>query len=649
MRPAEPANLPARASRTRWSDAARPGRRLLASILRALPKGQLLPDRSWEERHRWIVALVAAHAIALGVFGVVRGYGIAHSLVEVSVIVAAALVAASPRLGRGIRSVSASFGLVTSSALLVHLWAGQIEAHFHFFFVVAVLTLYQDWLPFLMAIGYVVLHHGALGALDPGSVYNHPAAVAHPWRWALVHGLFVLATSAANVVAWRVNEHMLREPLTGLPGRLVFLHSVGRALKRARRKRHLTAVLFLDLDRFKVLNDSLGHAAGDRLLLEASRRIVGAVREGDVVARLGGDEFAVLCECLLDEDEAVAVAERVRDELGRSYVLDGVEVAPAASIGIAIGRPGVQSSEELIAEADLAMYRAKDRRGGSIVLLAEDMRKLDVQRLETETALRSALDRGELRLVFQPIVSLADGAVVGAEALLRWEHPERGTILPAEFIGMAEQSGLIVPIGRWVLEQACREAGTWPAGADGIRPYVSVNVSPRQLTDPGLVDAVVAALDASGLAHDRLAIEITETAHLEDVDAAAETLEGLRRLGVRVMLDDFGTGRSSLISVQELPIETLKIDRSFVAMLGADADNAPVISAIAAMARALGVAVIAEGVEAEEQVRSLRLLGLGFAQGFHFARPWPADQLRGHLEAAASAAELPSRRASASG
>jgi len=650
MRPAESANLPVPARRRRRSDATRLGRRVLASILRVLPKGQLLPDRSWEERHRWIVALVAAHAIALGVFGVVRGYGVVHSLVEASVIAAAALVASSPHLGRGLRSVSASFGLVTSSALLVHLWAGQIEAHFHFFFVVAVLTLYQDWLPFLLAIGYVVLHHGALGALDPGSVYNHPAAVAHPWRWALVHGLFVLATSAANVVAWRVNEHMLREPLTGLPGRLVFLHSVQRALKRARRRRHLTAVLFLDLDRFKVLNDSLGHAAGDRLLLEASRRIVRAVRAGDVVARLGGDEFAVLCEGLRGEDEAVAVAERIRDELGLSYVLDGVEVAPAASIGIAIGRPGVQSSEELIAEADLAMYRAKDPRGGGpIVLLAEDMRRLDVERLETETALRSALDRDQLRLVYQPIVSLVDGAVVGAEALLRWEHPTRGTIAPADFIGMAEQSGLIVPIGRWVLEQACREAGTWPVGADGRRPYVSVNVSPRQLTDAGFFGAVVAALGASGIDSDRLAIEITETAQLDDDDAAAAALERLQRLGVRVMLDDFGTGRSSLSSVQRLPIETLKIDRSFVAMLGADADNAPVISAIAAMARALGVAVIAEGVEAEEQVRSLRLLGLGFAQGFHFARPWPADQLRGHLEAAAAAAELPSRRASASG
>jgi diguanylate cyclase (GGDEF)-like protein len=617
--------------------------------LQALPKGQLLPDRSWEQRHRWIVALVAAHAVALGLFGIVRGYGIAHSLLGASVVLAAAALASSPRLGRGLRSMCASFGLVTSSALLVHLWGGQIEAHFHFFFVVAVLTLYQEWLPFLLAIGYVVLHHGALGALDPGSVYNHPGAVAHPWRWALVHGLFVLATSAANVVAWRVNEHMLREPLTGLPGRLVFLHSVERALKRARRKRHLTAVLFLDLDRFKVLNDSLGHAAGDRVLLEASRRIVGAVRDGDVVARLGGDEFAILCEGLQDEAEAVAVAERVREELGRSHDLDGVKVAPGASIGIAIGSPGMQSSEELIAEADLAMYRAKDRRGGGIVLLAEDMRRLDVQRLETEAALHAALDRDELHLVYQPIVSLAHGGVVGAEALLRWEHPERGTIAPADFIGIAEQSGLIVPIGRWVLEHACREASTWPAAADGRRPYVSVNASPRQFTDPGLVDAVAAALDVSGIDRDRLAIEITETAYLEDDDAAAEALEGLRRLGVRVMLDDFGTGHSSLGSVQRLPIETLKIDRSFVAALTEDTDKAPVISAIAAMARSLGIAVIAEGVEAEEQVRSLRLLGLGFAQGFHFARPWPADQLRGYLAAAAVAAEKPPGRASASG
>ena len=581
-----------------------------------------------------MVAVVTVHAAGLAIFGLARGYGVLTTFLEASVVAAAAAVAAWPRLNRAVRSIAASFGLVTSSAVLVHLWDGQIEAHFHFFFVVAMLTLYQDWLPFLVAIAYVVVHHGALGALDPGSVYNHAGGAAHPWRWAIVHAIFVLAASAASVVAWRVNEQLLREPLTGLPGREFFLHAVQRALTRAAPRKHLTAVLFLDLDRFKVLNDSLGHAAGDRLLVEVSRRIAGAVRADDVVARLGGDEFAVLCEGLADEAEAVVVAERIRDALGRPFVLKDVTVVPAASIGISIGRETGTSSEELIADADLAMYRAKDRGGGSAVLLGEEMRANDLQRLGTETALRAALERGELGLVYQPIVSLADGLVVGAEALLRWEHPERGTLLPADFIAVAEQSGLIVPIGRWVLREACREASTWRAGEAGSRPYVSVNVSPRQFADPELLPTVIGALESTDLAPHRLALEITETAVLESADSPVDTLDALKALGVRVMLDDFGTGYSSLSSIERLPIETLKIDRSFIAALADDAGKAPVLAAIAGMARALGIAVIAEGVEGETQVRSLRLLGLGFAQGYHFGRPWPAERLRAYLAAA---------------
>ena len=620
----------------RRSDAGRWARRALETILDAFPKGQLLPDRAWEQRHRWMVAVVGVHAAGLAAFGIARGYGVLQTLLEASIVAAAAALAAWPRLNRAVRSIAASFGLVTSSAVLVHLWDGQIEAHFHFFFVVAMLTLYQDWLPFLVAIGYVVIHHGALGALDPGSVYNHAGGAAHPWRWAFVHAVFVLAASAASVVAWRVNEQLLREPLTGLPGREFFLHAVQRALTRAAPRKHLTAVLFLDLDRFKVLNDSLGHAAGDRLLVEVSQRIVGAVRADDVVARLGGDEFAVLCEGLTDESEAVVIAERIRDALGRPFLLNDVTVVPGASIGISIGRESASSSEELIADADLAMYRAKDRRSGSVVLLGEEMRTRDLKRLGTETALRTALERCELALVYQPIVSLADGVIVGAEALLRWEHPERGTVQPVDFIPVAEQSGLILPIGRWVLQEACREASTWPTNGAGGRPYVSVNVSPRQFADPELLPTVISTLESSGLAADRLALEITETAVLDNEDSPVETLHALKQLGVRVMLDDFGTGYSSLSSIERLPIETLKIDRSFIAALAADAGKAPVLAAIAGMARALGIAVIAEGVEGEPQVRSLRLLGLGFAQGYHFGRPWPAERLRAQLSGAAT-------------
>jgi len=614
--------------RLRADDAGPVGQAVTWVFERWLPQGQLLPDSDWERRHRWIVWIVAAHAVGLTIFGALRGYGVLHSATEGTFIGLTALLATLPRLGRKGRSAAAALGLIASSALVVHLSAGAIEAHFHFFFVLALLTLYQDWLPFLLAIGFVVVHHGALGAIAPGEVYNHPDAIAHPWRWALIHAGFVLATSAANLTAWRISEQMLHESLTGLPGRSVFLHRARVALERARRRGSHVAVLFVDLDRFKLLNDSLGHAAGDELLVATGERIMAAVRRGDLVARLGGDEFAVLCEDVAGEGDALAVATRIDALLSAPLSIRGVDIDPSASIGVAVAGHAGSTAEGLMEDADMAMYRAKERSDTSCVLFSEAMREHDRRRLETEAALRVAVERDELRLVYQPIVSLADGALVGVEALLRWQHRTRGDVPPADFIPIAEQSGLIVPIGRWILREACATAArTFPA--DGGRPYVSVNLSTRQLSDRGLVADVEHALAASGLEPERLALEITETILLADGAQHVQTLFELERLGVTIVLDDFGTGYSSLSYLQRLPIRVLKVDRSFVAPLGGGDAGESIVSAIAAMARALGISVVAEGVEREEQLRSLRLLGISFAQGYLLGRPAPAEELFG--------------------
>jgi diguanylate cyclase (GGDEF)-like protein len=599
-----------------------------------LPRGRLLPDALWARRHRWIVYLLAFHAVGLTAFALLQGFGLKHSLLEGALIGAAAAMAKAPGLSRTMRSVAASLGLVTSSALLVHISGGAIEAHFHFFFVLGVLTLYQDWIPFLLAIGYVVIHHGLLGALTPTSVYNHEDAIAHPWRWALIHAAFVVATSAANVVSWRVNEQLLREPLTGLPGRGTFIQRVQAALEKTGRRDEKLAVLFLDLDRFKMLNDSVGHSAGDRMLVAAGGRIVRAAREQDVVARLGGDEFAVLCEGLETEDQAVRIAERIVEELAAPLDIAGLEVSPSASIGIAFAGTGACTSEELIGRADLAMYRAKNERKRYVVF-GEAMREEELRTLELEAALRLAVKHQELRLAYQPIVSLTDGEIVGVEALLRWQHPTRGLLPPSEFISAAERTGAIVPIGEWVLREACLEATRWVAGASGRKPYVSVNLSPRQFGSSDLVGTVIAVLEQTGLPPNRLALEVTESLFMEDCDKPAETLRTLEHLGMAIVLDDFGTGYSSLSYLNRFPISQLKLDSSFVARLGEGDQQDAVPTAIAGMAKALGMTLVAEGVESEKQVAALRLLGLRFAQGYYFARPQSADSLNQRLDARA--------------
>ncbi len=619
--------------RRRLSDASLPSP--LRRTLALLPQGRLLPERSWRRRHRWIVVTVWLHAAGLAGFGVIAGFGVAHSVLEASLVAAAAAAASVERLGRRGQSLAASFGLITSSALLVHLSGGLIEAHFHFFVVIPILVLYQDWFPFLLALAYVVIHHGALGAIESSSVYNHPDAVAHPWRWALIHGAFVVGASAASLVGWRANEQLLHEPLTGLPGRAFFLHRVSLALDRLKRRRLALAVLYIDLDRFKLVNDTLGHAVGDELLVAVAQRLKRTVRSQDTVARIGGDEFAVLCE-VSSERAAISTAERIHAELSRPFQGESAELVIGASIGIAATASADVSPEVLIGKADAAMYRAKSGHRSRTVVFDEAMGQEDAERLATETALRVALERNELRVHYQPIVSPLDGRTVGAEALLRWQHPERGLLAPGDFIPIAEQTGMIVPIGAWVLTQACREAAGWTEQSLlGLRPYVSVNLSARQLAQSDLVEVVAEALRETGLDPCLLGLEITESALMEEVDSPLPKLMALKDLGVNLLLDDFGTGYSSLSYLRNFPFDVVKIDRSFVATLGQAGDDGAILKAVVEMADALGMRVIAEGVETPEQLERLAAMGYDFAQGYYFAYPRPAADLEPPFRAGA--------------
>ena len=603
-------------------------RRYAHAVWDWLPKGQLLPEHIWRRRHSAIVWLLWCHVPALIAFGLLQGQPLPHMLQEGGLVAAAAWFARSERFTMTQRVVAASFGLITCSAILVHIWGGFIEAHFHFFVMVGVLTLYQAWVPFLVAIAYVVLHHGLVGLLAPASVYNHADAVASPWRWAMIHGAFVLAASVAHIVAWRTNENqLLRDPLTGLPSRLLFLNRLSGAVDRLqRRPGRYVAVLFLDLDRFKVINDSLGHPAGDQLILAVAERLQHSLRRQETIARFGGDEFAVLCEDLGDEQDAVAVAERLLKSFGLPFHLAHGDVVSSASIGIALAVDPGQDGEDLIRDADAAMYRAKQAGGGRLMLFDDVTRQRALDRLHTENALRQAIEREEFRVYFQPEVSVETGTVVGVEALVRWEHPDRGLVPPADFIALAEETGLIVPIGTWVLHEACRHARRWQlARADHPPLTVRVNVSARQLAENSLVGTVADALAETGLDAAHLCLEVTESVLIVDPESSTETLAELKTLGVQIAVDDFGTGYSSLEHLRRFPIDSVKIDRSFVRGLPESSEDVAIVGAVIELGHALNLSVVAEGVETSDQLGNLQNAGCDTAQGFLFSRPEHPD------------------------
>jgi diguanylate cyclase (GGDEF)-like protein/PAS domain S-box-containing protein len=743
-----------------------PARAALSRLIAGLPAGKTLPPRVWHRRHRGMVWLVWAHVPMLAAFGLLQGYPLWHVSIDVAPIAtfggAAMLTLRSTRF----RACMVALGLLTSSAVLVHLSGGAIEAHFHFFVMVTILACYEEWFPYLLALVFVVVHHGTVGVLLPSSVYDHAGAVDHPWKWAGIHGLFIAALGVANIVSWRMNEdvraetveahgrtlesearfrgafdgapigmaiveadgsfsrvnpslcrttghgesdllgmtigdlgappepgawpepadaelersfrradgtvgwalwqhHELRDrdgagyfisqcvdistrkeaeselafqahhdSLTGLPNRTLFLERLGAEVDRRSGESGAVAVAFIDIDNFKVINDSLGHGAGDRLITAVAQRLGRVLREGDVVARFGGDEFTVLMRDIADEAHALRIADRMITSLRPPFVLDGEQRFLSASVGLTLTGAGVEQPDELLRDADAAMYRAKELGKGRTELFDESMRARAIERLDLESGLRHALERDELRLVYQPEVALPEGRIIGVEALLRWHHPAHGIISPAKFIPIAEQSGVIVPIGEWVLREACEQAVRWRAAghADLI---MSVNLSPRQLGTVDLVNTIAAVLTDTGLEPAALCLEVTETALMADVTGASEALQQLKALGVKLAIDDFGIGYSSLQTLKQLlPVDVLKIDKTFVDGLVENDEDHAIVQAVIRLAESLGLAAVAEGVEHAEQANELGELACGFAQGYHFARPQDPDAISALLAGA---------------
>ncbi|HVE68611.1 MAG TPA: EAL domain-containing protein [Solirubrobacteraceae bacterium] len=724
-----------------------------------LPRGRTLPDAEWERRHRALLWLLWAQAVALAVYGLFEGYGAGHTLLHVGGVAGAALLA-SFGASRRWRSALVSLGFMTAASLAVHISGGVIEAHFYFFVAIVALTLYEDWLPFLLAVVYVVLHHGIMGSVDPGGVYAHADAVAHPWRWALIHGAFVTAAGVMAVAAWRLNEQsrselseslslleatlqstadgilvvdhegrivssneefarMWRIPaeliaagddgavlsygtrqvadpekfhakvlelyddaeaesfdvvefsdgrvferysrpqrvdgravgrvwsfhdaterrrfedelkhladhdaLTGLFNRRRFEQELDRELARAMRYEEPGAVLMLDVDNFKYVNDTLGHAAGDQIISGVAKLLDRRLRDTDAVARLGGDEFALVLP-RTTHGEATRLAGHLLQAIREHDILvAGRSVHVTASIGVAVFDRVRQTASEVLAAADLAMYEAKD--SGRDRVVSYSQRSGDEARRRVQASwmerIRAALEDERFTLYCQPILDVRTDEVARHELLVRMVGEDGEIIPPAAFLATAERFGLIQSLDRWVVGQAIalmeeqRQAGR--------RLRLEVNLSGRSVDDPDLPELIQRELAATSVEPGDLTLEITETALISNMDDARRFAETLTRIGCRFALDDFGTGFGSYYYLKHLPLHFLKIDGDFIRNLPHSPTDQLMVKAMVQVAQGLGMKTIAEFVEDRATLERLREFGVDYAQGYYVGRPVPVE------------------------
>ena len=430
----------------------------------------------------------------------------------------------------------------------------------------------------------------------------------------------------------QLTHQALHDPLTKLANRVLFRDRVQHALERAERKGTQVAVLFLDLDNFKTINDTLGHASGDALLVAVADRLQVSLRTSDTASRLGGDEFAVLIEDTSDTEGGVLVAERIREVLRTPFILDGKQVFVGASLGIAISSKVTETPEELLRNADVAMYMAKSAGKNQYAVFENAMHDAVIRRAELEAELRTGIENHEFEMVYQPIIDLDSGDITAMEALIRWRHPRNLDISPEEFVPIAEDTNLMPTLGRWILDDVCTQAAEWQNEFRSAKPIdVTVNISSRQFLDDGLIEAVRSALDASGLDPHSLILEITEGTMLRNTDATIKKLNELRALGIRLAIDDFGTGYSSLSYLHRFPIDVLKIDRSFIEKINDGHEGAAMARAIISMSETLQLGIIAEGIETPDQVATLKDLGCGLGQGYMFARPLSREKMESLL------------------
>ena len=638
-------------------------------LLSWLPHGGTLPTEVWVVRHRWVVVVLGVQALLLPLFALTQGAEPVYALQQALLPLLTVLIASLWFLPRRVRAGIAGVGLMLVSALVVYLSGGATEAYFHFFVMIPIVALYEDWVPFGLACAFVLSHHGIVSTLDSNTVYNH--IDGKPWAWAVVHTAAFGAACLCSIVSWKLHEKARAEqdllaaelghqathdPLTGLPNRTA-LSQQGRALlERAQRSGVPVSVLLLDLDRFKEINDTLGHAAGDALLCEVAKRLRSHVVPGDVLARLGGDEFALV----LPERttvEARAVAWRIRTSLFDVFGNDGVRIDAEASIGVAGIRvdgslvgdragdlPLARDPESVLSEtlrrADVAMYVAKrGRQSVAVYTRGEDAH--DRARLALVADLRRHLDESKLVLFHQPKIDVRSGRVAGMEALVRWKHTERGLLLPADFIAAAETSGLIEPLTIQVIDLALAQVARW--AEEGVAVPVAVNISPRCLY-MDLPSVVQEALDTYDVDPSMLRMEITEDTVMADPEHAVDTMLRLRDAGIALSIDDFGSGYAGLSYLRRLPVDELKLDRQFIECL--DQSDVPandpdvlIVRSTVELGRSLGLTVVAEGVETQEAFDALERMGCDQVQGYLVARPMPADLaaawLRAHSEPAA--------------